>query len=1094
VIWAFLGLTLLFLAYCLALLHEHGLLRPAFTEIAARWRQMPRAQALILLTLLCWAVSYGGSKGNAPVRSPPESSPVNATAVTDPLLLTYQGPLWPFDAFTSNAIAGMVATYCPPIPDAMLASGLALYRVETNTALVANTNAAPIRAWLRHGADNRGVRVEAPFPITVGANTYTNIGILSNGRLAFGYATYHRQPTGDLPFATSYPVVTIAPLWGPLTLLPSSNSVVWTQANGTDSFVVCWEKFLLNGDPALPATVQCEMRRDGTFRFRYGTLAEGVASAGTVGIQNLGYGWTYSHGQTDRIMEGMTITLRPVGLDGWADADPDNDGLTNYEEFMLGTDPLLADTDGDGPSDFWKVTHGFDPRVPQLAPPDPDTDGDQIPDRWEVWLGTPTNNPALGRQDYLDPDGDGFTTWYETHVLGSNPASAASPGAPDANHTDVIAVIASTRACVLRLAGDGNTIEIPWMPGVSPASLRLRLTCGQQYQATLSRVPAGTTFTTDGFWQANLTFAAAPGLSDLALPPVTSGGTTTYYVGTVCIQTPDLGGDFWLAPGVAATPTNNLSAWRINIPWTDAFCHSSTNGTLRLTDDSLVTGTIEWLGLPPVEVRTGNPMTFDPSTVPPGRYTVTARSAANHLVLNTVQVEILHVGTVQSAIWLSAANSNSYTIALSQDTYPTDNIYVWSNPEGIGSLTFAPSSLAPGVYTVYLSQGACETVPVTVNVVGIVKIPLGDSATLQPFTVGKLFLPSKYGGSNTLSGANVELYYTDGSDLDVTKASQLIQGQLATSMVAQGNPCIYQVPNDASGWYYVKTTSPGTVTVTSDFWETGQAATKPWNGWYWPTSSNVPPNLYSSGGPLDKYDQVYGTATRGWEEVNNAGGSNWWGHCWGWSLASILVPAPQARTSSNNVQFTADDMKGLYTELADIKNFDKNDDFSLSGMPAVTPIPDLGDQADPWCGVFHTTLRNNLRRFQNPAQSNLRDNDGNDPTQVWNHAIWKYETQMLEAPGGDETFVRHRTRTYANSDGRPPPTNDTDDRENIYTYDLQYANGDIVVGSSKQNWISARNVKVNPDRIFIPWNLYWIKGSSWVSANSGVTKQKVDGL
>ena len=85
---------------------------------------------------------------------------------------TFQGPFWPFDAFTSNAISGMTATSCPPIPDAMLASGLALYSVETNTALVANTNAAPIRSWLRHGADNRGVQLAAPFPITVGANTY----------------------------------------------------------------------------------------------------------------------------------------------------------------------------------------------------------------------------------------------------------------------------------------------------------------------------------------------------------------------------------------------------------------------------------------------------------------------------------------------------------------------------------------------------------------------------------------------------------------------------------------------------------------------------------------------------------------------------------------------------------------------------------------------------------------------------------------------------------------------------------------------------------------------------------------------------------
>ena len=661
---------------------------------------------------------------------------------------SYAGPVWPFDEFTSNAIAGMSATEHPPIPDAMLASGLALYRVTTNTSLmVADSNCVPIRAWLRHGADNRGVSVDTPFPVTVGTGTYSRIGILANGRLAFGYATYLRQPTGDLPFATSYPVVTIAPFWGPFSLLPSAGSVAWTQTVSTDRFVVCWQNLLQDGDAARPASVQCEIRRDGSVRFVYGSLAEGSATASTVGVQNMGEGWSYSHGHTNRVMEGMTVTLRPVGVDGWADADSDGDGLSNFDEFMLGTDPLLADTDGDGPSDYWEVTHGFDPLVPQLGEPEPDSDGDRVPDSWENWLWTDLYNPASGPEYFLDPDGDGFVSWYEWYVLSSDPSSASSPGPPDADHTDVIANIVSSRPCVLRLERTGQTfanlaasrmsllrldgepqvIEIPWMPGLSPAQLRLRLARGQSYLATLSRVPDSTTFPSDGFWWSNLSFSPAPDLDDLGLPPTTTGGIISYFVGSVALQTPDRGGDFWAVLGQATAATNNLAAWRIEIVKPDPFCACSTSNEIYLTAGSLVGGPVEWSGLPPGVVRTGNPLVFDPSSVTPAHYTVTAWAASNHLVSAQTEVDICHVGFAQSTVWLSADDYSLYDIALSGDTYVLNGILVWSEPAGIYDLSFVPAGLEPGVYTVHAWDGMCGVAELTANVVRVrITEPNGD--------------------------------------------------------------------------------------------------------------------------------------------------------------------------------------------------------------------------------------------------------------------------------------------------------------------------------------------------------------------------------
>ncbi len=75
-------------------------------------------------------------------------------------------------------------------------------------------------------------------------------------------------------------------------------------------------------------------------------------------------------------------------------ADTDNDGLDDGDEIAIGTDPTDSDTDGDGMSDGWETFYGLNP-FDNDAGEDPDGDGDD--NGWEFGAGTvpvPPDFPA----------------------------------------------------------------------------------------------------------------------------------------------------------------------------------------------------------------------------------------------------------------------------------------------------------------------------------------------------------------------------------------------------------------------------------------------------------------------------------------------------------------------------------------------------------------------------------------------------------------------------------------------------------------------------------------------------------------------------
>lgn len=102
--------------------------------------------------------------------------------------------------------------------------------------------------------------------------------------------------------------------------------------------------------------------------------------------------------------------------DDAADAylDSDDDGLTNYEEFLLATDPNNADSDGDGMPDAWEVKYGFNPNLQEAGAkaPGADPDGDGLSNLQESQYGTDPFNE--------DTDSDGFGDALEVQA-GTDP-------------------------------------------------------------------------------------------------------------------------------------------------------------------------------------------------------------------------------------------------------------------------------------------------------------------------------------------------------------------------------------------------------------------------------------------------------------------------------------------------------------------------------------------------------------------------------------------------------------------------------------------------------------------------------------------------
>jgi hypothetical protein len=213
-------------------------------------------------------------------------------------------------------------------------------------------------------------------------------------------------------------------------------------------------------DSALLAVVEYDALVDGTDVLNFGAsssiagtspVTDGTCGAAAPVIPCIGAIITKL---ADGDLDGMPDNYEAAHtcLDaGTADASVDDepDGLTNIQEFGLGTEPCDEDTDNDGANDGPEVAAGTDPL-------DPDSDDDGFTDGAEDTLGTDPldadtdddglldgSEPGLGTNPLdADTDDDGLSDGAEI-ATGTNPLNPDTDGDVSPDGTDNCALLSN---------------------------------------------------------------------------------------------------------------------------------------------------------------------------------------------------------------------------------------------------------------------------------------------------------------------------------------------------------------------------------------------------------------------------------------------------------------------------------------------------------------------------------------------------------------------------------------------------------------------------------------------------------------------------
>lgn len=207
----------------------------------------------------------------------------------------------------------------------------------------------------------------------------------------------------------------------------------------------------------------------------------------------------------------------------------------------------------------------------------------------------------------------------------------------------------------------------------------------------------------------------------------------------------------------------------------------------------------------------------------------------------------------------------------------------------------------------------------------------------------------------------------------------------------------------------------------------------PWNFWYWPYGHGKKDETAWGSSfldPLSHYGRAFevGEELQAWEKAHHNDPDktrgDWWGHCDHAALASVLFEEPPAQgIEHNGVRLTAEDLKFYATEYV----------AQLSARHEVWALPRKGllGRESPYhrslpynrqkmfaasLVSFHQTLQYYVRGLSLPLMMDLRDENGVDHTEVWNHIVYYYETRYWQESPRDLHVVEAKMVLCANAD------------------------------------------------------------------------------